>query len=332
VLDDAQRSFMEIGGAAMKDDWTSMESLVVQQIDELNQRYEDGDERDRSFTPTGIAGLDAMLDGGLRPGNFVVIGARPSMGKTSLADEIAIHVGLNEGLPVAKFSMEMTNQEGAQRAISSVGRIPGHAIRRPRRMNELHWGSLSTAVEKLAKSPIYCNDTSALNINQIRTKARALQRKVGQLGLVVVDYMQLMSGINRRDTRNEQLEEASRGLKALAKELKCPVIALAQVNRGVEKEGKSWRDQIPRMSDLKDCGSLEQDTDIVMTMIRPSVAEAGLDDEWKEYALCRVVKQRGGKTGDLHLMFIGEHTRYTDWPDDRDVPSKKVKMQKGTEL
>lgn len=330
ILDDAMQQVMGISTDVVKDDWVSMDTLVVQQLDEIQAASDLGeDTRDPSFTPTGINGLDNLLDGGLRAGQFMVIGARPSMGKTSLADEIALHVALNESLPVAKFSMEMQNREGGQRAISSVGQIPGHALRRPKRMNDLHWSSLTRTVELLRRIPLYSNDTPGLNINQIRAKARALRRKVGRLGLVVVDYFQLMSGLDPRQNRNTQLEEASRGLKSLAKELGCPVIALAQVNRSVEKEGEAWKKQMPRMSDLKDCGSLEQDADIILMLIRPIVAQPGLADEWSAYARGHLAKQRGGRTGYIDLKFIGEHTRYTDWPLDEPVPESHVIVKSG---
>ena len=332
ILDDAMQSVMGISTDVARDDWESIDELVVRQLDEI-QRREDiaKGAYDDSFIPTGIERLDDLLDGGLRDGQFFVIGARPSMGKTAFADQIALHVSLNLGLPVGKFSMEMQNDEGTQRALSNLGKIPGHAIRRPERMSDLHWSSLTESIEKLRHAILFSNDTPGLNINQIRAKARALKRKHG-LRLLIIDYFQLMSGIDPRQNRNTQLEEASRGLKSLAKELKCPIIALAQVNRSVEKEGDAWVKQMPRMSDLKDCGSLEQDADIIMFLIRPMVAQAGLEDEWKDYARGRLAKQRGGRTGDLHLMFIGEHTRYTDWPIDMEVPKSKNVVKEKKEL
>jgi replicative DNA helicase len=164
----------------------------------------------------------------------------------------------------------------------------------------------------------------------VRAKARALRSKHG-LQLLIVDYIQLMSGTDPRANRNAQLEEASRGLKSLAKELRIPIIALAQVNRGVEKEGESWEKQWPRMSDLKDCGSLEQDADVIMFIMRPRVAQPGLGNEWADYAKLRVAKQRGGRTGQVHLMYAGANTRFKDWPLDQAAPTSKV-IKRGGDL
>jgi replicative DNA helicase len=223
------------------------------------------------------------------------------------------------GLPVGKFSMEMQNHEGGQRALSAVGRIPLHALRRPERMSNEQWSSLTGGIEKLRHIPFYSNERGGLNINQIRAKARALRRRHG-LRLLLVDYLQLMSGTDARAPRTYQLEEASRGLKSLAKELGIPVIALVQVLRGVEKE----TDQMPRMSDIKDCGAIEQDADVILFLDRPIVAKPDLGDEWKHYARARVAKQRGGRTGNLDFMYVGENTRFLDWPRDMPAPKSQV--------
>jgi replicative DNA helicase len=324
VLDEAMAKVMAINPEAAGDDWESMEQMVVQELDLINDRAEGRDsQRAADFIPTGLGGLDEILDGGMRPGQLIIVGARPGMGKSALADTIGLHAA-RMGFPVGKFSMEMQNHEGGQRAIAATARIPLHALRRPERMSQEHWSSLSRGIDDLRLLPFYSNDKGGLNINQVRAKARALRRRFG-LKLLIVDYLQLMSGTDPRAPRTYQLEEASRGLKSLAKELSIPVIALVQVNRAVEKEV----DQMPRMSDIKDCGSIEQDADIILMLDRPIQRKTDLDAEWKYYAKGAVVKQRGGRSGVVDFTYIGENTRFFDWPSDEPVPTSQVRSARG---
>lgn len=323
LLDEAAQKVMVIADDAVQDEWESMESLVVQELDAIQERSQGTDNaRSGIAIPTGLADLDEMLDGGMRAGQLIVIGARPGMGKSAMADTIGVHVAKEQGLPVGKFSMEMMNIEGAQRALAAQGRVPLHAIRRPERMNDLQWTDLTRGVELLRQVPFYSNQRGGLNINQVRSKARALRRKHG-LRLLVVDYLQLMAGTDPRMPRTYQLEEASRGLKSLAKELQMPVIALVQVNRGVEKE----QDPMPRMSDIKDCGSIEQDADVILMLDRPIVSKPDLASEWKYYARAKLAKQRGGRTGMLNFQYVGENTRFDDWPADVPVPTNPVRVK-----
>lgn len=326
IADEAERKIFGIIESRSNDGdgWESMETLVVRELDRIQEQAAGNDERAAEYIPTGLAEWDDLLDGGLRPGQLVIVGGRPSMGKSALADAVALHAAVNLGLPVGKFSMEMENEEGAQRALSSVGKVPMHALRRPERMSDIDWSNLTAGVEKLAKVPFYSNDTGGLNINQIRTKARVLKRKRG-LRLLVVDYLQLMTGTDTRAPRTYQLEEASRGLKSLAKELGIPIIALVQVGRGVEKEVNP----MPKMSDIKDCGAIEQDADIILFIHRPIVANPDLGDDWRYLANCQMVKQRGGATGKFDLMFVGKHARFKDWPADTPIPVVKVVKGKG---
>jgi len=321
ILDEAAQKVMGINPEAAGDEWESMERMVVQELD-LIQAREEGRSTGRpaDYLPTGLRGIDEMLDGGLRPGQLVIVGARPGMGKSAIADTIGVNVARRRE-PVGKFSMEMQNHEGGQRAIANVGSIPLHSLRRPERMNNEHWGRLTEAVEKLRQIPFFSNDKGGLNINQVRAKARALKRRHG-LRLLIVDYLQLMSGTDSRAPRTYQLEEASRGLKALAKELAIPIIALVQVNRGVEKE----QDPMPRMSDIKDCGAIEQDADVIIFLHRAIVANPDLSEEWRHYAKARVAKQRGGRTGDIDLQYVGENTRFADWPANHSIPTSPVRV------
>lgn len=323
LLDEAAQKVMAIGSDTVADEWEPLGETVVRLLDSVQDRAEEADNaRSGTAIATGLADFDEMLDGGMRGGQVIVIGARPGMGKSALADTIGEHVALNLGLPVGKFSMEMQNIEGAERAVAAVGKIPLHAIRRPKRMNDLHWSSMARSVEQLRNIPFYSNERGGLNINQVRNKARALRRKHG-LRLLIVDYLQLMSGTDPRMPRTYQLEEASRGLKSLAKELQIPVIALVQVLRGVEKEA----DQMPRMSDIKDCGSIEQDADVILFLHRPIVAKPDLSSEWKYYAKAHLAKQRGGRTGFLNFQYVGENTRFDDWPADTQVPVNPVRVK-----
>jgi replicative DNA helicase len=329
IADAAEQRILGIiearGNAA--DEWESMETLVVRELDRIQVRHDGNDENAAGIIPTGLAAWDDLLDGGLRPGQLVIVGGRPSMGKSALADSVGLHVALHLGLPVGKFSMEMQNAEGAQRALSNAGKVPMHALRRPERMSDVDWSNLSAGVEKLSRVPFYSTDRGGLNINQIRTKARVLKRRHG-LRMLIVDYLQLMSGTDTRAPRTYQLEEASRGLKSLAKELGIPVIALVQVSRGVEKE----IDPMPKMSDIKDCGAIEQDADIILFIHRPIVVNPDLGEDWRYLANCHMAKQRGGKTGKFDLMYVGKHTRFKDWPADTPIPVVKVVKAKGKGL
>lgn len=326
VLDDAMAKVMAINPEAGGEDWVSMEGMVTQEVDLINDRADGNDRRAADYIPTGLTDLDEILDGGMRPGQLIIIGARPGMGKSAMADTIGLHAA-RLGYTVGKFSMEMQNSEGGQRAISATARIPLHALRRPERMSQEHWASLTSGIDDLRGLPFYSNEKGGLNINQVRAKARALRRRHG-LKLLVVDYLQLMSGTDSRAPRTYQLEEASRGLKSLAKELGVPVIALAQVGRGVEKE----TDSMPKLSDLKDCGAIEQDADIVLFIDRAIMRKADLDAEWKFYAKGLVAKQRGGRCGALDFTYIGENTRFADWPAGTPVPTSQARTARGSDL
>jgi len=316
ILDEAGAKLSAVLDTEKSDqDWAALDGLVVQQLDAVQARLENQDVPDQAL-PTGLADLDDMLDGGMRGGDFILVGARPSMGKTAFADTIAMHVSLHLGLPVGKFSMEMQNSHNGQRALAWASRVPLHALRQPARLHDGDWDRLAEAADRMRGAPLYSYDRGGLTIHQVRARARMLKRKHG-LALLVIDYLQLMSGTDARQPRHLQLEEASRGIKSLAKELDIPIIALAQVNRGVEKEA----DPMPRMSDLKDCGSLEQDADVIIFLHRPWVAKPNLSTDWKNYAQGRMAKQRGGRTGDLQWKYEGEFTRFSDWPADQPAPT-----------
>jgi replicative DNA helicase len=259
--------------------------------------------------PTGFRDLD-KLTSGLHPGNMVVIAGRPSMGKTALAMNIAEHVALDKNTPVGVFSLEMSSDELVKRLLCCRAKVNLRAVR-DGFLAEHHFHPLTTAASELMKAPLYIDDSAGLTINQVRARARRMHLQYG-IKLLVVDYLQLMRAPSRRAESSRQAEVAdiSAGIKALAKELGVPVIVLSQLNRQPESrdEGK------PRLSDLRESGSIEQDADLVGLLVRPEVYE---DDEDKRESLkgkatLIIAKQRNGPTGDVNLCFLNEFTRFED--------------------
>lgn len=291
------------------DEWVGADAGVVAFFDDLDQRSVGIEE---PFLPTGLRDLDRILDGGTRPGDLVVIGARPSMGKTALALAIGEHAA-KLGQTVAMFSLEMSCAALYERRIAMESEVSMSIIRQPKgRMTDSDYAAVCRAGECIRQRPFYVNDRTGLNINTLRTKARALKRRHG-LRLLIVDYLGLMEGTNPKDTRTAQLGEVTRNLKKLAKELGITVLLLVQLNREVEKRV----DQMPMMSDLRDCGEIEQDADIILFPHRPIHLKPSLGDAWRYYASLRVAKQRGGATGDLNLRYVGHLVRFENWNGDK---------------
>ena len=259
----------------------------------------------QALTDTGFADLDRMTSG-LQAGDLVVLAARPSMGKTSFAVNIAEHVALHEQLPVAIFSMEMGAAQLVVRIVGSIGRINQGNLRTGKLTDE-EWSRLSEAIESLRQVSLHIDETPGLTPSELRANARRLARSCGKLGLIVVDYLQLMSGSGSGtsgDNRATELGEISRGLKMLAKELQCPVIALSQLNRSVEQR----TDKRPMMSDLRESGAIEQDADIIMFIYRDDY----YNKDSKEPNVAEVIigKQRNGPTGTVKLYFQKNQTRF----------------------
>ncbi|MDH2234157.1 replicative DNA helicase [Delftia tsuruhatensis] len=287
------------------DEWVSSDAGMVEFLSELDERCVGIEE---PFLPTGLRDLDHILDGGTRPGDYVVIGARPSMGKTALAATIGMHAA-KLGQTVAMFSLEMSRASLYERQVAMESEVSLSLIRRPKgRMLDNDFHAVTAAAERIRKLPFYVNDRTGLNINTLRTKARALKRRHG-LRLLIVDYLGLMEPTNPKDNRTAQLGEISRNLKKLAKELGITVLLLVQLNREVEKRV----DQMPMMSDLRECGDVEQDADIIIFPHRPIHLKPSLGDAWRYYACLRVAKQRGGATGDLNLKYTGHLVRFENW-------------------
>ena len=303
ILDEAEQKIFNIGeeGSRMKQGFQSMESLVVKLLDRVQEMADNPN--DITGVPTGFYDLDRMTSG-LQAGDLVVLAARPSMGKTAFAINIAEHVALHEGLPVAVFSMEMGASQLAVRIVGSIGRIDqGHL--RTGKLSDDEWPRLTEAIERLGSVSLHIDETPGLTTSELRANARRLARQCGKLGLIAVDYLQLMSGSSTTgDNRATELGEISRGLKMLAKELQCPVIALSQLNRSVETR----TDKRPMMSDLRESGAIEQDADIIMFIYRDDY----YNKDSREPGVAEIIigKQRNGPTGTVKLAFLKPLTRF----------------------
>jgi len=305
ILDEAEQKIFQIGeeGSRLKQGFQSMDQLAVILLDRVNQMADSPN--DITGVPSGFVDFDKMTSG-MQAGDLIVLAARPSMGKTALAINIAEHVALNEGLPVAVFSMEMGASQLAIRIVGSIGRIDQQRLRTGK-LNQEEWPRLTEAMEKLRNVSLHIDETPSLTPMELRANARRLARTCGKLGLIVVDYLQLMSGntsSSNGDNRATEIGEISRGLKMLAKELQCPVIALSQLNRSVETR----TDKRPMMSDLRESGAIEQDADVIMFIYR--------DDYYykdsKEPGVAEIIigKHRNGPTGTVKLAFLKPITRF----------------------
>ena len=229
------------------------------------------------------------------------------MGKTSLAMNIAEHVAVNERLPVGVFSMEMGAPQLCMRMLGSIGKLDQHKLRIGK-LDDADWRKLTEAVGKLNDAPLHIDDTGALNPLELRARARRLHREYGKLGLIVVDYLQLMSSSTQGENRATEISEISRSLKGLAKELNCPVVALSQLNRSLEQRP----DKRPMMSDLRESGAIEQDADVILFIYRDEVYTKEATTV-KGQAEVIVSKQRNGPTGTVTLTFLGEYTRFANF-------------------
>jgi len=307
ILDEAEQKIFSIGeeGSRMRQGFQSMDKLVVQLLDRVEEMSQNPN--DITGVPTGFFDLDRMTSG-MQAGDLIVLAARPSMGKTALAINIAEHVALKEDLPVAVFSMEMGASQLAIRIVGSIGRIDQGRLRTGKLIDD-EWPRLSDAIERLKTVSLSIDETPGLTTSELRASARRLARSCGKLGLVVVDYLQLMSGSVGGDGENRatELGEISRGLKMLAKELQCPVIALSQLNRGVEQR----TDKRPMMSDLRESGAIEQDADVIMFIYRDDY----YNKDSKEPGVAEIIiaKQRNGPTGTVKLTFLKPITKFESY-------------------
>lgn len=308
LLDEAEARVFEIAeaGARHGSGFQSIQPILKQVVDRVQELYDRDNPSDITGVSTGFVDLDGKTSG-LQPADLLIVAGRPSMGKTSFALNIAEHVAVEKRLPVAIFSMEMPGTQLATRFISSVGRIEMQKIRNGR-LSDDDWQRLTMAMGKLYEAPIYIDETPGLNPIDLRARARRLARQCnGRLGLIVIDYLQLMNGTRETDNRANELSEISRSVKSLAKELHVPIIALSQLNRSLEQRPNKR----PVMSDLRESGAIEQDADIIMFIYRDEVYNP--DSQDKGTAELIIGKHRNGPTGMVRMTFLGEYTRFENF-------------------
>jgi replicative DNA helicase len=308
LLDEAESKVFQIAeaGARTRQGFIEIQPLLTQVMERIDLLYHKDNPSDITGIPTGYRDLDRETSG-LQPGDLIIIAGRPSMGKTALALNMAEHVAVENKLPVAVFSMEMSGSQLAMRMLGSIGRLDQHKLRTGR-LSDDDWNRLTNAVGKLHDAPILVDESGALNALELRARARRLHRQYGSLGLIVVDYLQLMQATSEGENRATEISEISRSLKSLAKELKVPVVALSQLSRAVEQRTGPKR---PIMSDLRESGAIEQDADLILAIYREEVYTP--DTPEKGVAEIIILKQRNGPIGTIKLTFLGEYTRFENY-------------------
>lgn len=301
-IEQAQAQLSKLVDETPRDEWVgAYEGMVAH-----TQTIEDRANGLVKAMSTGLNDIDDFLDGGLRGGGLYILAARPSMGKTAMAMTMGLNMARDYS--VGFLSMEMPHTELRDRQTAMLGRVGLSYVARPTRGAGLPWDRVIEGVEKARQLNFYASDQSGLNINQVRSKARNLKRIHG-LNVLIVDYLGLMSGLDAKQQRAYQLEEITRGLKTLAKELDIAVVCLAQVNRKVEERAN----QAPHLSDLRDSGAIEQDADVVMFISRPIQGNPNLGAEWNNYARMDIAKNRQGGCGVVDLWYEGEQVRFDEW-------------------
>jgi replicative DNA helicase len=307
VLDEAEAKILHIAeaGSRGQQNFQLLGKLLAGVVDRIEELYSRDDPSDVTGVATGFSDLDRMTSG-MQPGDLIIVAGRPSMGKTALALNIGENVAIQSKLPVAVFSMEMGASQLALRLIGSVGKLDQHKLRTGR-LGPEDWERLASALGKLNEAPMLIDETPALNAIEVRSRARRLHKQYGQLGLVIVDYLQLMQASSQGENRATEISEISRAMKSLAKELKVPVMALSQLNRSLEQRPNKR----PVMSDLRESGAIEQDADVILFIYRDEV----YNPETQEKGTAEIIigKQRNGPIGTIRLTFLGEHTRFENF-------------------
>lgn len=299
LLDDAERRILQLSENKNRGDFSPVGAVVEETLDKITKLYEN--KAGLTGLPTGFRDLDRMTSG-LQPSDLILVAARPSMGKTAFTLNIAQNVGVRQHKTVAFFSLEMSQEQLVQRILCQISHIDSQKLRTGQLNSDEEWTRLTDACDKLYQAPIYIDDTPGISVAEMRSKARRLKSEHG-LDLIVVDYLQLMQGRNA-ESRQQEISEISRSLKALARELKVPLIALSQLSRSVE----SRQDKRPMLSDLRESGALEQDADIVSFLYR----EDYYDKETENQHITEVIlaKHRNGPVGSIKLYFKGEYTLF----------------------
>ncbi|MDQ2140026.1 replicative DNA helicase [Alcaligenaceae bacterium A4P071] len=307
ILDEAETQVFKIAqeGARGTQGFQVIQPLLTQVVERIDELYHRDSTSDVTGVPTGFADLDKMTSG-LQAGDLVIVAGRPSMGKTSFSMNIGEHVAIEQGLPVAVFSMEMGAVQLAMRMLGSVGMLDQHRMRTGKLLPE-DWPRVTHAVQMMQDAQLYIDETPALTSMELRARARRLARQCGQLGLIIIDYIQLMSGNSGGENRATEISEISRSLKGLAKELGCPLIALSQLNRSLEQRPNKR----PVMSDLRESGAIEQDADVILFIYRDEVYNPDSPD--KGTAEIIIGKQRNGPIGTVRMTFQGQSTRFLNF-------------------
>ncbi|MFM2152775.1 MAG: replicative helicase [Pseudomonadota bacterium] len=308
LLDAAESKIFEITEKKAANAFTVLGTSVKRVFSNLEALYE----RQTEITgvPTGFTAFDKMT-AGLQKGDLIIVGGRPSMGKTSVVMNMAGHIAIEEKRPVAVFSLEMSADSLTTRLFASEARVDGQRLRTGKLLDS-DWPKLARAADRLFKAPMHIDDSAGLTALEMRAKCRRLKAKTGELALVVVDYLQLMRGKPGTDSREQEISEISRGLKALAREMECPVIALSQLNRSLEKR----EDKRPQMSDLRESGAIEQDADLICFIYRDEVYNKENSPD-KGIAEIIIGKQRNGPTGTVRVAFQRDYTRFENLAEEQ---------------
>jgi len=302
AIDRAESLVFGIAERRVTDTLKPLKVLLEESLDRLSALFN----RDEAITgvPTGFADLDERLSG-LQPSALVIVGARPAMGKTAFSLGIAAHASMVARVPTLVFSLEMSHAEITQRLLVSEARVDSSRIRNGRLLDS-DWPKISSAIGRLGEAPLYVDDNPNLTVMEVRAKARRLKSKDDGLGLIIIDYLQLMSGRSSAENRQVEVSEISRGLKILARELNVPVVALSQLSRNLETRA----DKRPVLADLRESGSLEQDADVVMFLYRDEMYNPDSADRGTAEVI--VAKHRNGPTGTTSLAFLDHYTRFAD--------------------
>jgi replicative DNA helicase len=300
VIDSAEQMILDVAERRTAETVRSLGALLHESVDWIEER---GKGR-ITGTATGFTDLDNILLG-MQPSSLTIVGARPSMGKTSFALGILTHVGAVLRRPALLFSLEMSHLELSQRLLASEARVDAQRMRTGQ-LGDSDWQKVSRAITRLADANIFIDDNPHLTVMDVRARARRLKKQHGELGVVIVDYLQLMSSRSRAENRQVEVAEMSRGLKILARELECPVVALSQLSRGLEQRA----DKRPMLSDLRESGSLEQDADVVLFLYREEAYDSDAPVEKKGLAEVLISKHRNGPTGHANLAFLSQYARF----------------------
>lgn len=306
MVDYAEKMIFDIADKRTKTSFCSLKDVIKDTFKMIEHLYD----KKEAITgaPSGFKDIDDITSG-FQPGDLIIIGGRPGMGKTAFALNIAQHVGIDLKEPVAVFSLEMSKEQLALRMLCAESMVDSSRVRKGF-IGKQDWPRLTNAAGRLAESPIFIDDSSAITVLEVRAKARRLKMEHGALSLVVVDYLQLMRSRGNFERREQEISEISRSLKALAKELKVPVVALSQLNRGVESRG----DRRPTLADLRESGAIEQDADVIIFLYRDEIYNKNNPSN-KGKAEVIIAKQRNGPTGVVNLTYLADSTRFVDFTD-----------------